>query len=78
MAGVGKILKFAVSPLAAALGAFDKPKAPKAVMPLPTATPRSSSVVADALMARRGSAANRRTGSGGAESGTGKKTYLGQ
>ena len=76
---VNTIGKVALSPIAAVLGAFDKPK-PRAAMPLPTATPRAnSSVLADALTMRRGSADNRRTGAGGAESTTtGKKSLLGQ
>lgn len=70
---IGKIL----SPGLGLLGVFDKPKPAQAV-PLPTVTPRSNSVLADMLAARRGSAANQRTGSGGAESSTGpKKTLLG-
>ena len=76
---VSTIGKIAISPIAAALGAFDKPK-PRAAMPLPTATPRSNaSVLADELTRRRGSADNRRTGAGGAESTTtGKKSLMGQ
>jgi len=57
--------------------AFSKPKQATAV-PLPQITPRGNSVLADMLAARRGSAANQRTGAGGAESSTGtKKTLLG-
>lgn len=52
--------------------------ASKQAVPLPTITPRSNSVVSDALSARRGSAANQRTGSGGVESSTGKKSFMGQ
>ena len=54
-----------------------KPKAPKPVYAQPAATPRANSAVANALMSRRGSLENRRTGAGGVESSTGKKTALG-
>ena len=62
----------------AVVGALTKPKAPAPTLPLPTITPRANSVVADTLSARRGSATNMRTGAGGVESSTGKKTLLGQ
>lgn len=77
---VNTIGKIAISPVAAALGAFNKPKARAVATPLPVATPRSNaSVIADELTRRRGSADNRRTGTGGAESTTtGKKSLLGQ
>jgi hypothetical protein len=80
MAAIGKIL---LSPITALAGAFKKPKAPtvRPTLPLPVATPRANSAVSDALLSRRGSAANMRTGRGGAEStaGTGtKKSLLGQ
>ena len=76
---IGKALGAIVSPVLSLLGAFDKPKAPKPVLPLPSATPRSNSVALDALSARRGSSANQRTGSLGAESSaSSKKTRLGQ
>lgn len=59
-------------------GLFGGKAKPVQAVPLPTITPRTNSVLADALSARRGSAANQRTGSGGAESSTGaKKTLLG-
>jgi hypothetical protein len=60
--------------------AFKKPAAatPTPVYAQPTMTPRANSVVADILSARRGSSANMRTGSAGAESTTGKKSLLGQ
>lgn len=75
---VGTIGKVLVSPVAAALGAFNAPKAKPQALPLPMATPRANSVVSDALSRRRGSQDNRRTGSGGAESQTAaKKTLLG-
>ena len=75
---VGTIGKVLVSPVAAALGAFNGPKQPRQAIPLPTATPRVNSVLSDALSRRRGSQDNRRTGSGGAESRTtAKKTLLG-
>lgn len=77
MAAIGKIAGAFVSPIGAALGLFNKPKAPKAPLPLPTMTPRSNSVAMDALSARTGSAGNMRTGAGGVESSTGKKTLLG-
>ncbi len=77
MSGIGQVLQVAVSPLATALGAFKKKKPAAAPLPVPTATPRANSVVADALAARRGSAVNQRTGAGGAESSSGKKTLLG-
>jgi hypothetical protein len=77
MSIIGKILSPVGSLIAGAL--IKKPKAPKAPLPLPTATPRANSTVSDALLARRGSAANMRTGRGGAESTTGtKKALLGQ
>lgn len=51
--------------------------APKIVTP-PQVTVKPNTAVADALTARRGSFANNRTGSGGAEAtGTGTKTKLG-
>ncbi|NLS27940.1 hypothetical protein S2M10_29420 [Sphingomonas sp. S2M10] len=77
MSGVAKIL---LSPIAAVAGALmPKPKAAAQPLPLPTVTPRSSSTVSDALMSRRGSAANQVTGTRGAESTTtAKKTLLGQ
>lgn len=73
---IGKVL---ISPVGAALGVLNGPKAPRQALPLPTATPRSNAtVLSDALTRRRGSADNRRTGIGGAESSTaGKKTLLG-
>ncbi|GGO95009.1 hypothetical protein [Stakelama pacifica] len=75
----GDILKIALSPIGAVAGVFNKPKAPKPVLPQPTATPRSNSLVADAIASRRGSADNQRTGSRGAESTTTKKnTLMGQ
>lgn len=60
-------------------GVFKKKAKPQpSAVPLPTMTPRGNSVLADMLAARRGSAANQRTGSGGAESSTGvKKSLLG-
>lgn len=64
-----------------AVQALSKPKAkPTATAaPLPAATPRANSVLADALAARRGSAANQRTGAGGAESRTApRKSLMGQ
>lgn len=74
------VAKFLLSPITAVASAFiKKPKAPKPMLPLPTATPRANSAVSDALLNRRGSAANQRTGRGGAESSTGtKKTLMGQ
>lgn len=72
-------LALLVSPVAAALGAFKKPKAAATPVAQPVITPRSNSVIADALAARRGSAANMRTGAGGAESAaSAKKALLGQ
>ena len=81
MAAAGKLLKIAVSPLATALGVFDKKKAAPApvVQARPVATPRANSVALDALSSRVGSAANQRTGQGGAESRTtSKKQLMGQ
>jgi hypothetical protein len=72
MGGVAKVL---ISPFAAALGAFKKPKAATPT-PVASATPRRSAVL-DALQSRRGTLANNRTGEGGAESATGKKSALG-
>lgn len=79
MSALGVVGKIA-SPLLGVLGVFDKPKPRPTAMPLPVATPRSnSSVLADELTRRRGSADNRRTGAGGAESTTtGKKSLMGQ
>ncbi|QNQ09256.1 hypothetical protein [Sphingomonas alpina] len=74
MSGIAGAL---LSPIGAIIkAAVKKPKA-QTVVPLPTITPRGNSVVSDALAARRGSATNQRTGSGGAESSTGKKTLMG-
>lgn len=57
--------------------ALMKPKAPPAQMVArPSATPRTASLVSDALARRRGTRANQRTGSGGAESSTGAKKAL--
>ncbi len=54
-----------------------KPKAPKPVAQ-PVMRDRSPSVATDALMARRGSLSNKRTGAAGAESSAGaKKTLMG-
>ncbi|WP_165913265.1 hypothetical protein [Novosphingobium sp. ST904] len=57
-------------------GLFNKPK-----IDVPAAQPqaidRSSSVVLEAVASRRGSLANKRTGSLGAEASGGKKTSLG-
>jgi hypothetical protein len=78
VSAIGNVIKTIVSPIGAALGLFGKPKAPKAPLPLPTATPRANSVAMDALANRRGAAANMRTGSTGAESSAGKKSLLGQ
>ena len=75
---MSKVANFLLSPVAALAGAFKKkPSAPKPVYAQPAATPRSNSVVANALSSRRGSQENRRTGAGGVESSTGKKTALG-
>lgn len=75
---MSKVAGFLLSPVAALAGAFKKkPKAQKPVYAQPAATPRSNSVVANALSARRGTIENRRTGAGGVESSTGKKTALG-
>lgn len=72
-------VKYLISPaLQLGKALFAKPKAATPLAPLPTATPRANSVVADVLSARRGSADNMRTGASGAESATGKKTLLGQ
>jgi hypothetical protein len=77
MGAVGSIVGMVVSPL---ISALTRPKAQKAApaqpVPLPQMTPRSNSAVSDALMARRGSADNRRTGAGGAESSTASKKSL--
>lgn len=72
------VLGTIISPVASALGLFKTKKLPTPAVPLPTVTPRANSVVSDALSARRGSAANQRTGSGGVESSTGKKSLMGQ
>lgn len=78
MGGVVGTLGKIISPVAGALGLFNKPKAQRTALPLPVATPRANSVVSDALSGRRGTQDNRRTGSGGAESQTAaKKTLLG-
>ncbi|WP_343609348.1 hypothetical protein [Novosphingobium sp.] len=54
-----------------------KPSQQVAVQQAQPVTVRQNSAVADAITARRGSAANMRTGSGGAEASTGLKTKLG-
>lgn len=81
MSAVVPFVPLIASVIGAGAQILSKPKAPKAPAALvsqPTVTPRSNSVVSDALSARRGAAANQRTGTGGAESSTGKKTLLGQ
>jgi hypothetical protein len=74
MSGVAKVL---MSPLTALVGSVMKKPKPQQVVAQPVATPRTNSVLSDALSARRGTASNQRTGAGGAESGAGKKTLLG-
>lgn len=56
-----------------------KPKVPKAAVagPRMAAQPRTSSALRDAILARRGTRDNQRTGMGGAEAGAGLKTKLG-
>ncbi|MFC0683219.1 hypothetical protein [Novosphingobium clariflavum] len=73
MGAVGKML---ISPVAAMAGLLDKPKV-TAPVAQPQAIDRSNTVVMDAVAARRGSLANKRTGSLGAEVSGGKKTSLG-
>lgn len=77
MSGIAKVLLSPITAVASAL--ISKPKQAAQPLPLPTVTPASSSAVSDAIMARRGSAANQVTGTRGAESTTtAKKTLLGQ
>lgn len=54
------------------------PKAPKQPGIVPQVQQRANSQVSDALIARRGTRANQRTGSRGAEVGSALKTKLGQ
>lgn len=74
---MSKVASFLLSPIAAVTGVFKKPKAAKPVYAQPAATPRAASAVSAALLSRRGTAANQRTGAGGVESSTGKKTTMG-
>ena len=75
MGAIGKIAKFALSPLLAVAGVFDKPKPPKAPLQAPPQASRGS-VVNDALAERTGTRANRRS-RGSQEARGGKKTSLG-
>lgn len=59
-----------------AVQALMKPKVPTPQVARPMATPRTASLVSDTLARRRGTRANQRTGSGGAESSTGAKKAL--
>lgn len=82
MSVVGKIAKAGLGIVGRAiLGGISKPKqaAPKTQAYMPQAIDaRRSSLLADELSRRAGSAANRRTGDGGAESTTtGKKRLMG-
>lgn len=54
-----------------------KPKTPKSVPLRAPPQARASSAVRDSILARRGAAANQRTGMGGAEAPTGVKAKLG-
>lgn len=79
MAFAAPALPFLIGGLAGgAVSSLLKPKAPKPVAQPPAMRTRSPSVATDALMARRGSVSNRRTGSAGVESSAGaKKTLMG-
>lgn len=58
---------------------FSKPKAASTTVSIPRQVQvRTNSAASDALLARRGSRANQRTGLGGAEAPGGTKTKLGQ
>lgn len=74
---MGGVASFLLSPVMALAGVLNKPKAPKPVAPQPVAQTRPVSAVLDAVSARQGSLANRRTRSLGVEPGGGKKTSLG-
>ncbi len=78
MAFAAPVLPFLIGGLAGgAASLLSKPKAaPKQAAPVPTARVQTQSVVTDALMRRRGSLGNRRTGAGGAESSAGGKKAL--
>jgi hypothetical protein len=61
-----------------ALGLIPKmPKPPGAQKPITRDDARDVANAQDALLARRGGAADRTMGTGGAEAGTGSKTQLG-
>ena len=79
MAVLGPLAGVVAGVVGLGAAALSKPKAaPTPASAQPSITPRANSVVADTLSARRGSAANMRTGAGGAESTTVKKTLMGQ
>jgi hypothetical protein len=60
------------------LGLIPKmPKPPAPVAPITRDTARDAANAQDALYGRRGAAADRTTGTGGAEAGSGSKTQLG-
>lgn len=68
---LGKILTgLVVGPVLGALIGKKKPKPVEQPLPLPVAQVRPNGGVADALARRRGSGANKRTGSNGAEAGS--------
>lgn len=76
---MSKVGKFLLSPLAAAVGLFKKPKLP-APAPAPTRDDVAREAIRDdELRKRRGGAADMLTGAGGAEAAaTGVKTLVGQ
>lgn len=78
MAFAAPVLPFLVGGLVggAASAIMGKKSAPKQAAPVPTARAQTQSVVTDALMRRRGSLGNRRTGASGAESSAGGKKAL--
>jgi hypothetical protein len=73
---MGSLVGAFVSPLLS-LAFGKKPKPAPQPVPQPVAQVRPNGGVADALARRRGSRANQKTGSGGAEAGGGGKTTLG-
>lgn len=79
MAGIPVAIGAALIATAGTVAAtvLSKPKVPKAPLQAPAAQARSTSVVSDAILARRGTRDNQRSGLGGAEATTGVKTRLG-
>ena len=77
MAFLKTLGKALISPLGAAVGLFNKPKALPAPVPIATRNlAAEKAAAADSLAKRIGQRANRRTGAGGAEAKSGPKTSL--